>query len=705
MSSAPADLQSPAREDKPFMAYLRVLLRYRLMVAAVFASCVALGLLKSYATRPLYKAEAQILVERENPAILTFKAVSDVNERGWADDYYQTQYKLLQSRSLARKVIQELGLLSAPEFAAAGSGGPEALEGAVDLFLERLTVQWIRNSRLITVGFESHDAELAARVTNTLAASYIRQTLEARAETATEASRWLARQIEDQRAKVAGAEVALQAVGEKDGIVNIDERRVIVEQRLRELGSSLTALNSQRVQKEALYRQMKAARDPEELPEALRSKLIESLRIDLSRLERDLAERRQRYLEHHPEVLRVRTQIDETRRTIAAESARIVRVAQVDYEAAVAQEKGMAEALEAAKGEALHLQRRGLQYDSLKRELEAGKEVLNSLMARHKQADVAQALESSNLRVADPAVVPQAPIRPRRALDLLIGILLGGVAGVALALLRDRLDDTLKTPDDVRVGLPATLLAVVPDRGAAGPAEEGAFREGYRLLRAALGHCWREASGRAVLVTSTAPGEGKTLTSANLARALAAAGERTLLIDADLRRPQAHEAVGARRSPGFAEVVAEEAMLEEAIQPLGGALDFMGSGGAGTADLLTRDRVAPVLASARLLYRWVVIDTSPVGAVADALVMASAADGVVVVTRAETVPRGAVRRTLERLGESGARILGVVLNRARVHRHAYEYQHHYGHGYGAYHGAPAATSAPEIAPLKQRVAP
>jgi len=687
------------------MAYVRVLLRYRLMVAAVFVSCVALGLLKSYATRPLYKAEAQILVERENPAILTFKAVSDVNERGFADDYYQTQYKLLQSRSLARKVIQDLGLLGDPEFAPGGSGDPGALEGAVDRFLGGLSVQWIRNSRLITVGFESHDAELAARAANTLAAAYIRQALEARAETATEASRWLARQIEDQRAKVAAAEIALQALREKDGIVNIDERRVLGEQRLRELGTALTALKSQRVQKEALYRQMQAARDPEELPDALRSKLIESLRIDLARLERDLAERRQRYLEHHPEVLRVRTQIDETRRTIAAESARIVRAAQIDYEAVAAQEKGVAEALEAAKSDTLDLQRRGVQYDSLKRELEAGKEVLNSLLARYKQADVAQALESSNLRVADPAVVPRVPIRPRRSLDLLMGILLGSMAGVALALLRDRLDDTLKTPDDVRIALPATLLAVVPDRGSAGPAEEGAFREGYRLLRAALGHVWREAGGRAVLVTSTTPGEGKTLTSVNLARALAAAGERTLLIDADLRKPEAHEAVGARRSPGFVEVVAEDAKLEEAIQPLGGALDFMGSGGAVSADALTLERVAPVLAAARLLYRWIVIDTSPVGAVADALVMAPAADGVVVVAGAETVPRGAVRRTLERLGESGARVLGVVLNRARVARHAYDYQHHYGHGYGAYHGAPAATSAPEIAPLKHRVAP
>jgi polysaccharide biosynthesis transport protein len=703
LSIAPADPDGN-REDKPFTAYLRILVRYRFMVAAVFASVVALAVLKSHLTRPLYKAEAQLLIERENPSILTFKGVADVNERGWADDYYQTQYKLLQSRSLARKVVEEMNLLGEPEFAVEGAAGERALDSAADVFLDKLSVQWIRNSRLVTVGFESGDPELAARAANALARAYIAQTLEARAQTASEASRWLARQVEDQRAKVAAAEIALQAVREKEGIVNIDERRLLVDQRLKELGSNLTSLKSQRIQKEALYRQMRGARDPEELPDALRSKLIESLRIDLARLERDLAEKRQRYLEHHPEVVRLRSQIEETRRTIAGESARIVRAAEIDYESVAAQESGVAVALEAAKAEALDLQRRAVQYDSSKRELEAGKEVLNSLMARHKQADVAQALESSNLRVADPATVPRGRIRPRPALDLLVGIVLGGALSVGLALLRDRLDDTLKTPDDVRLGLPATLLAVIPRRAGAGAGADGALGEGYRLLRAALGHAWREAGGRAVLVTSTAPGEGKTLTSVHLARALAAAGERTLLIDADLRKPQAHESVGARRSPGLVELMAGHAKLEHAVQPLPDGPDFLASGGAAAADLLTADRMAAVLDAARRAYRWVVLDTSPVGAVADALVMAPAADGVVVVAGAETVPRPAVRRTLERVAASGARVLGVVLNRARVDLHSHDYQHHYGHGYGAYHGEPAPPST-EIAPLKQRVAP
>ena len=702
MSIAPADPEGN-REDKPFTAYLRILLRYRLMVAVVFASVVALAVLKSHTTRPLYKAEAQLLIDRESPSILTFKGVSDVNERGFADDYYQTQNKLLQSRSLARKVVLEMGLLREPEFAADGAAGDRAIDSAVNVFLGKLNVQWIRSSRLVAVSFESRSPELAARAANTLASAYIAQTLEARAQTAVEASRWLARQVEDQRAKVGAAEVALQAVREKEGIVNIDERRVLLEQRLRELGSSLTALKSQRVQKEALYRQMRGERDPEELPEALRSKLIESLRIDLARLERDLAERRQRYLEHHPEVVRLRSQIEETRRTIALESARIVRAAEIDYEATAAQEKGVAGALEAAKAEALDLQRRAVQYDSLKREMEAGKEVLNSLMARLKQADVAQALESSNLRLADPATVPRVPIRPRPALDLLIGIVLGGALAVGLAFLRDGLDDTLKTPDDVRLGLPATLLAVIP-RAEAGAAGEGAKGEGYRLLRAALGHAWRDGGGRAVLVTSTAPGEGKTLTSVQLARALAAAGERALLIDADLRKPQAHEVLGGRRSPGLVEVMAGHAKLEDAVQSLPHGPAFLGSGGAAPADLLTADRIAAVLDAARLAYRWVVLDTPPVGAVADALVMAPGADGVVVVAGAEAVPRAAVRRTLERVSESGGRVLGVVLNRARVDLHSHDYQHHYGHGYGDYHTAPAPTP-PEIAPLKQRVVP
>ena len=715
MSSAPAFPESPTRDDKPLVAHLRVILRYRVMVAAVFVSVVALAALKSWTTRPVYKAEAQIQIERENPAILTaFKGVADVNERGWADDYYQTQYKLLQGRTLARQVIQRMGLQNDPELAGrvGAGGGPEAVDASVDAFLDRLTVQWIRNSRLVTVAFESHDPEQAARVANTLAEVYIEQAMAARYQTATDASLWLRRQIDDQRGKVQRAEVALQGLREKEGIVNIDERRVLVDQRLKDLGSTLTGLKSQRVQKEALARQMRAARDPEELPDAMHSKLIESLRIDLARLERQMAELKERYLDQHPEVLKVQKQIDETRRSLGAEAARLVRAAENDYQAAAAQEGAVALALDAAKAEALDLQRRGVQYDSLKRELEAGKEVLNSLLARHEQADVAQELQTTNLRVADPATVPRFAVRPRRVLDLAIGLILGAGLSIGLALLRDHLDVTLKTPDDVRLGLGVPLLAVLPlrpapaDGSAAGDAftGDGAAVEGYRLLRAALRHAWPDAAARAVLVTSTAPGEGKTATSVGLARILAAAGEKTLLVDADLRKPEAHDAVRARRAPGLAEVLAGEARLAEAVQTLPGGLAFLASGasGPGSGDLLTVERLDPLMAAARGAYRWVVIDTSPVGAVSDPLVLGPRVDGVVVVAAAETVPGPAVRRTLERIADSGARVLGVVLNRARVDRHAYDYQHHYGHGYGGYHEDSVRAG---LAPADPRVAP
>jgi len=162
--------------------------------------------------------------------------------------------------------------------------------------------------------------------------------------------------------------------------------------------------------------------------------------------------------------------------------------------------------------------------------------------------------------------------------------------------------------------------------------------------------------------------------------------------------------VGARRGPGLADVMAGEAVLPEAIQALPGGLAFLGAGTAapGPGDLLTLERLDPVLAAARGLYRWVVVDTSPVGAVSDPLVLAPRADGVVVVAAADITPRAAVRRTLERLADSGARVLGVVLNRARLDRHAHDYEHHYGHGYGAYH---QAAVTPDLAPLDPRVAP
>jgi tyrosine-protein kinase Etk/Wzc len=297
-----------------------------------------------------------------------------------------------------------------------------------------------------------------------------------------------------------------------------------------------------------------------------------------------------------------------------------------------------------------------------------------------------------------------------------MGILLGAFLSIGLAFFLEYLDDTLKTPDDVRQHLGAPLLGVVPELTqeqhpnltVLNTALDQRFVEGYRVIRTALNYSWSEPGARIITVTSTAPGEGKSLTAVNLAMTLAAQEGRTLLIDADLRKPTTHALVRGRKNPGLSDILVGKAKASAAIQQTlqGTNLAYLPSGthAPSPADLLTNRTMKGLLDGLRRFYDWIIIDTPPVGAVAEPLILAPLTDGVVVVTGAEMVPRKAVQHTLERIHDTGARILGIVLNRAQVDKHSYYYNHYYGHYYGRYYGSAHKPSGRHERPTDQKVA-
>ena len=231
----------------------------------------------------------------------------------------------------------------------------------------------------MNVSVSSGRPDLAASATNALAQLYIQQSLDLRFETSSEAGEWLGGQIEEQRKKAEAADHRLQALKRQEGLVNIEERRTLLDQRLKELGTALNERKTERLQKEALWRQMASAPNPEELPEVMRSGLVQNLRIELASLERQQAQLLERYLDQHPEVVKVRNQIQDTRAKIRSEAQRVIRAAENDYKAAAAQEASVSSALESAKQEALQLAARAVTYDSQKREVDAALQVLDGL--------------------------------------------------------------------------------------------------------------------------------------------------------------------------------------------------------------------------------------------------------------------------------------------------------------------------------------
>lgn len=698
--------------DTHLSQYWQLLLRRRRLVLAVAAGCVLAGTVWALSGGDVYRATAQLLVEREEPAVLTFKRVTEVNERGWSDEFYQTQHKMVRSRKVAASVIASLDLLQHPEFGGprdpkevaaamrAAPGASRLMDGAVAQLTDDLDVEWLRGTRIITLSYEAHDRALAATIANQAAQAYIDAVLETRRQTAAEAAAFLTGQLEEQRRKVAEAERALQSQRDKErlieSLVSVDDRRTLIEQRLKELATARNLTRTRRLERQALYEQMKAAASPLELPDVMRNSVAAQLRIELASLERRLAFLREKYLDRHPEVVRVRDQIAGTQRRLAEEAEQMIRAAENDYKAAAAQEASLDGALEKAKAEYEDLSLRTMQYEAGKRDLDAARAVLAGITSRLKETDVALELRSVHVRVLEPAAPPRKRSGPRRALKLFASILFGLAASIGLAVALESMNDSVRTPADVRT-LALPLLGVVPEAaGRNGAPADGAadgFLEPCRLLRATLQHALGgDGPGRVVLLTSTGAGEGKTVNSVNLAASFARQGSRVLLVDADLRQAAATRMLGGARAPGLAELLAGRADVTEAVRTDRGAFALLPAGGPGGEDRVSVPSLTPLLASLRARYDWIVLDAPPVGPVADALVLSSLADGTVLVVRAEHVPMRAAALTAERLAQAGARVLGVLLNRAPVDRYRYEYGFHYGRY------EPAVSAPPESAP-------
>jgi polysaccharide biosynthesis transport protein len=684
--------EGPTPDAVHLRDYWHVLLRRRWLAFFVFALVAGVGVARVLLQKPQYRATAQILIERQAPDVLNFEKNARAQEG--VDDFYQTQYRLLQSRMLARQVVERMDLLKEPEYGGplsaeqleaaekAAPGASPSMEWAIDLFLERLRVQPIRNSQLVAIGVDSSRPEIASGAANALAQIYIQQTLDFRYRVSAEAGEWIDKETEEHTRQLAQAELALQQFQEREGLANMEARRMLLDQKLKDLGSTLTAARTRRLDKEALSRQMRSAGNAEDLSGAISSPLVQSLRTELAALERQEAELGERYLDDHPQIRKVREQIRDTREKIAAEARRVVQAAENDTRAAAAQEASIAGAMAAARHEAEELSRRGLKYDELKRDVEASQRLSESLLQKQKQTDISRDVKVSNVHVIDPAVTPGSPYRPQPVRDVGLAVLLAlGCAGL-VAFLRDYFDHSIAKPADVRV-LGLSLLGVIPETRArdrkplaAGRPGHEAFAEAHRMLRTALPADGGEGA-QVLLITSTLAGEGKSLTALNLAQSLAASEERVLLVDADMRRPALSNLLQTREAPGLSDVLLNGARLGGAVQHVAGTrLRLLPAGAPSSrnaADLLGTEAFRKVLAQLRDRFDRIIVDSPPVGAVADALILAPQADGVLVVAHSGKVARGALVNVLERLSNARARVLGVVLNRARPDRHGYDY--------------------------------
>jgi len=725
-------IENEFEEEIHIRDYLAVLAKRRWTLAAVFFLTVVATAVLTFSATPIYLAQSAIIIEKENPNLLSIQEVLAVDTTD--TDYYQTQYQLIESRAVAREVVRRLDLGATAEFnppprtdmlhlavnwwkgvfadalgwvsgllrhdngrfpvpPRAAAVEPDA--GLTSAFIERVQVAPVKNSRMVHVGVEAADPELAARMANTLVAAYIDHTLETKLTAAKDAVRWLGQRIDEERKKVESSELALLRYKEENGITAemTAGAEQITAQKLAELESQVIEARSRRVEAETRYQQAAAlAGAPgalDAIPEVMDNELVRQIK----RLEVDLYNRLSEYAgkygANHPKVVAARAELKELATRKRQEVERVVEALRNEYQLATAREQTLEKALEDQRQENLALGRKAVRLTVLQRQAESTRHMYDLLIKRFKETSLTEEMRHGNVRVVDPAEIPGAPVAPNKRRNLLLAVVVGLMAGAGLCFFIEYLDNSIKVPDDVKAHLGIPYLGPVPaaeglksrrDDLVVQRAPKSPVSESFRGIRTGIQFSSADRPPQVILVASADRSEGKTFVACNLAATLAGGAAPVAIVDADMRKPRVHRLYGLDREIGLANYLTGAAGLDDVLTPTPDgnlAAVLCGPVPPNPSELLNSERLRALIDALKKQCRYVVIDSPPLSAVADAAMLATVADGVLLVVKAGDTPRQVVRSALEQLRAVRAPILGAVLNGVVMGRDNYYYYQYY----------------------------
>src|SRR5271156_6183668 len=706
-----------AREPH-LLDYIIILRKHQWLILTFLLTVVTVVTIASFKMKPVYLAAARVEVDKESQNMSPFPDSNSYDEFMDMENYLETQSKILQSETLALQTIKSLDLTRYPEF----GGGPSATAWAhngpapqrpaiLGAFLGRLTVKRVANSRLIEVTFEAEDPQLAAQIVNTHL-----QNFRSKYDATIQASNWLSSELEGLRIKVEKSENARIAYQRANQTWQIDEKQDITTSKLADLSKAVTEAQTDVAQKEAMYR-MAVSGNVDALPTAHGSEVLTELLKRKSDIDEQYAEAINQYGPNFPKVLRIAAQQRELDDNLSRARKTLVESVQQEFNTARSHVELLQETLDKQRAEANDQAEKLIQYHILQHDAESDRLLYDGLLQKLKEATITVGLRSTNIRVVDPALAPGGPSRPQKARNILLAFLIGLVGGVGLALFREYLDNTVKSPDDIEAltGLPS--LAVVPampglnahqgrlarrtgEGGSPGRIEllsyaqpKSQISEAFRALRTSLLLSQAEHPPQVILVTSALPREGKTTAAVNLAVTLAQLGDRTLLMDSDLRKPGVRRALNLTlgKDVGLSSYLAGVSSLDEATiqHPTITNLSALTTGPVppSPADLLSSHRMREAIAELRRRFKFIVIDSPPVMAATDAVILSALTDGVLLVVRSGETPKEAFTRSRDLLAAVKFRLLGVVLNAVDSSAPDYYYSYRYypyayGYGYG-----------------------
>jgi succinoglycan biosynthesis transport protein ExoP len=704
--------EEPKRDEDEIdlLAYWQILLKRRWLVLGILVSILALTLLITLLTPPVYRATATLQIDREAMQVVQVEGMQ-APEAANSGDFYQTQYELLQSRALAERVVDTMNLANsslaslathswfsrlvqslrpqtrAQSTAAADTAKNDALREAVAVVQSGLSIEPVRSSRLVKVNFDSGNPQFSARVVNALSEGFIAQQLERRFDASSYAKKYLEDRLRQLKAKLAQSERELVGFAQKENIVNTGESGLsLVSQNLTDLNAQLAQAQSQRIRAEARWHEAAGAGGAALPADMLANSIIRTLQQQRAELQSQYQQKLQVFKPDYPEMKQLHGQIAELDKQISGELRNIRASVKAEYDAAMSQENLLTGKLASLRTQSLDVDNRSIQYNILKREVDTNRQLYDAMLQRYKEIGIAGGVSTNNVAIVDRALPPQSRYKPNLPLNLAIGLLLGAMLGVLTAFVLEFMDQTLKTPQDIEQRLRLSVLGIIPKlKKQEVPAQalrdlRSAFSEAYRSVRTALQFSTDSGVPKVLLVTSAGPSEGKSTTAWSLARNFAQLGKRTLLIDGDLRNPSLHRVAEVHGEIGLSNLLAGAANINEAIQDTDDPrlkIILAGPLPPNPAELLAGSKLISLLTVAGESFDQVVIDGPPVLGLADAPILANASAGTLLVVEAGHTRIQAAQVAVKRLLAARARIIGAVLSK-------YSNQHAYGDGYGGY---------------------
>ncbi len=646
-----------------------VVKRRRFILLATFVIVVlSTAVYKRYQI-PNYRATATLILEPNIPHLATSGEISG----GDVGSFLQSEYEIIRSYGVARMAVGALG---------SGTGAEQPSEVAIASFQSRISVEPIKNSRLVKVTMTGTDPEAVARQVNTLVRMYIHRSLEDRRAASKDAFTFLSERLAVLRAQVAKSENELLEYKEQEDIVSLEKRQALVEERLSELTERHTEAALERSGLETALREARAIRARPELiegiPQLQANVVLQQLGSELTRLELEHGRLSQKYKPKHPRLIQLQSQLDGVRARREIEIDKAIRVLEVEHRIRQQTEQGIRARLDERKRQSRKLAQQAIQYGMLKRDAESNRQMYDVLLQRLQETDFSGNITVNNIRIVDSARVPSAPqsLKTRRALiNAVVGSLL---LGLFLCVAVDYFDNALQSEHDVQSYLGAPVLGVVPrakdleagrrrqppEGGQARPSSAAVHRA-YGDIKTGLDFFSREHVLRSLLVTSTAAGEGKTTCAIHLGKRFAHAGRRVLLVDADLGRPDIHRRLGLEPEAGLSGHLLDQRPVDEMLIASGTpGLRILPSGliPPNPAELLGSPAMAALIEDLKTRFELVIVDSPPCSLGLEVAALSSRVDGIAFVVRAHSTPRTAVRKALQKLEHFQANLVGIVLN-------------------------------------------